>query len=278
MPLLEGKNALIFGIANHRSIGWAIAQALANEGAQLAFTYQDRMEKYVRDLAAKIPGTPVIPCDVQSDEQLDAAFAQAGEVFGGGLDILIHSVAFAPPRELENPFYETTREGFHTALDISAYSLIAMANRAKPLMQARGGGSILTMTYMASERVMPKYNVMAVAKAALECSVRYLAFELGEFNIRVNAISAGPLNTLAARGISALPVSVNIWEWRHPCVVISNRARWAMRPSSSPALMLVPSPAKFSSSTRAITLWELDRRPAQGTRKGHPIGINLSRE
>ena len=200
MPLLEGKKALIFGIANHRSIGWAIAQALANEGAKLAFTYQDRMEKYVRDLAAKIPDTPVIPCDVQSDEQLDAAFARAGEVFGGELDILIHSVAFAPPRELENPFYQTTREGFQTALDISAYSLIAMANRAKPLMQARGG-SILTMTYMASERVMPKYNVMAVAKAALECSVRYLAFELGEWNIRVNAISAGPLNTLAARGI-----------------------------------------------------------------------------
>src|SRR5215472_13151793 len=201
MPLLEGKNALIFRIANHRSIGWAIAQALASEGAQLAFTYQDRMEKYVRELAAKIPGTPVIPCDVQNDEQLDTAFAQAGEVFGGELDILIHSVAFAPPRELENPFYETTREGFKTALDISAYSLIAMANRAKPLMQARGG-SILTMTYMASERVMPKYNVMAVAKAALECSVRYLAYEMGEYNIRVNAISAGALNTLAARGIS----------------------------------------------------------------------------
>ena len=201
MPLLEGKKALIFGIANHRSIGWAIAQALAAEGAQLAFAYQERMEKYVRDLAAKIPGTTVMECDVQSDEQLDAAFAKAGEVFNGQIDILIHSVAFAPPRELENPFVETTREGFHTALDISAYSLVAMARRAKPLMQANGG-SILTLTYMASERVMPKYNVMAVAKAALECSVRYLAFELGEHNIRVNAISAGPLNTLAARGVS----------------------------------------------------------------------------
>ena len=201
MPLLEGKKALIFGIANHRSIGWAIAQALAAEGAQLAFSYQERMEKYVRDLAVKIPGTTVMECDVQNDQQLDAAFAKAGEVFNGQLDILIHSVAFAPPRELENPFVETTREGFHTALDISAYSLIAMAKRAKPMMQANGG-SILTMTYMASERVMPKYNVMAVAKAALECSVRYLAFELGEHNIRVNAISAGPLNTLAARGVS----------------------------------------------------------------------------
>jgi enoyl-[acyl-carrier protein] reductase I len=201
MPLLEGKKALIFGIANHRSIGWAIAQSLAAEGAQLAFSYQERMEKYVRDLAAKIPGTTVMECDVQNDQQLDAAFAKAGEVFNGQLDILIHSVAFAPPRELENPFVETTREGFHTALDISAYSLIAMAKRAKPMMQTNGG-SILTLTYMASERVMPKYNVMAVAKAALECSVRYLAFELGEHNIRVNAISAGPLNTLAARGVS----------------------------------------------------------------------------
>ena len=202
MPLLEGKTALVFGIANHRSIGWAIAQSLAREGARLAFTYQDRMERYVRDLAAQIPNTPVMPCDVQNDNELDAAFAQASEVFGGGLDILIHSVAFAPKQELDNPFFETTREGFHTALDISAYSLIAMAKRARPLMQARGGGSIVTMTYMASERVLPKYNVMAVAKAALECNVRYLAYELGEHNIRVNAISAGPLNTLAARGVS----------------------------------------------------------------------------
>jgi enoyl-[acyl-carrier protein] reductase I len=201
MPLLEGKKALIFGVANHRSIAWAIAQALSAEGAQLALAYQERMEKYVRDLAAKIPNTPVVPCDVQSDEELDAAFAKVGELFGGKLDILIHSVAYAPPAELENPFIQTSRAGFHTALDISAYSLIAMARRAQPMMQA-SGGSILTLTYMASERVMPKYNVMAVAKAALECSVRYLAYEMGEHNIRVNAISAGPLNTLAARGVS----------------------------------------------------------------------------
>jgi len=201
MPLLEGKKALIFGVANHRSIAWAIAQALASEGAQLILAYQERMEKYVRDLATKIPGTQVVPCDVQSDEQLDAAFARTSEIFGGSLDILIHSVAFAPASELENPFVETTRTGFQTALDISAYSLIALARQAAPLMKANGG-SILTLTYMASERVMPKYNVMAVAKAALECSVRYLAFELGEHNIRVNAISAGPLNTLAARGVS----------------------------------------------------------------------------
>jgi enoyl-[acyl-carrier protein] reductase I len=201
MPLLEGKKAFIFGVANHRSIAWAIAQALAAEGAQLVLAYQERMEKYVRDLAAKIPGTELVLCDVQQDDQLDAAFTRAGEIFGGSIDILVHSVAFAPPSELENPFLDTTRAGFHTALDISAYSLIAMAKRAEPLMK-KNGGSIFALTYMASERVMPKYNVMAVAKAALECSVRYLAFEMGEHNIRVNAISAGPLNTLAARGIS----------------------------------------------------------------------------
>ena len=202
MPLLEGKKVLIAGIANHRSIGWAIAQAFAREGAQLVFTYQERMEKYVKELAEKIPDTATILCDVQSDEQIDAAFEKVGELYGGKLDTMIHSVAFAPPQELENPFYQTTRAGFQTALDISAYSLVAMARRAVPLMQTNGGGNMLTLTYMASERVMPKYNVMAVAKAALECSVRYLAFELGEFNIRVNAISAGPLNTLAARGVS----------------------------------------------------------------------------
>src|SRR5579864_6500251 len=149
MALLEGKKALIFGVANHRSIAWAIAQSLANEGAQLVLAYQERMEKYVRDLATKIPGTEVVLCDVQDDNQLDEAFAKTSKIFEGKLDILIHSVAFAPPSELENPFLHTTREGFHTALDISSYSLIAMAKRAQPLMQAKGG-SILTLTYMAS--------------------------------------------------------------------------------------------------------------------------------
>jgi enoyl-[acyl-carrier protein] reductase I len=202
MALLEGKKALIFGVANHRSIAWAIAQSLASEGARLVLAYQERMEKYVRDLAAKIPGTELVRCDVQDDDQLDEAFAKTSSIFDGELDILVHSVAFAPASELENPFMNTTRAGFHAALDISSYSLIAMAKRTQPLMQAKGG-SILTLTYVASERVMPKYNVMAVAKAALECSVRYLSYELGEYNIRVNAISAGPLNTLAARGISS---------------------------------------------------------------------------
>ncbi len=201
MALLEGKTALVSGVANKRSIGWAIAQALSDAGARLAFTYQARMEKMVRDLVDTVPNNPLlIECDAQSDEELDRAFSQADEAFGG-LDILVHSVAFAPPAELEGRFIDTTREGFKTTLDISAYSLIAMAKRAEPLMVKRGGGSIICLTYMASGRVFPKYNVMAVAKAALECSTRYLAYELGPQNIRVNAISAGPLNTLAARGV-----------------------------------------------------------------------------
>lgn len=202
MPLLEGKKALIFGIANKNSIGWAIAQSLAREGAQLALSYIEPMERRVKDLAEQIPGTATFQCDVQKDEELDTAFAQAGEFFGGKLDILIHSVAFAPKEALENLFLQTSRQDFFTALDVSAYSLTAMAKRALPLMQAAGGGSILSLTYQASQHVMPKYNVMAVAKAALECSTRYLAYEMGEYNVRVNAISAGALNTLAARGIS----------------------------------------------------------------------------
>src|SRR5258707_4710699 len=202
MPLLEGKTALIFGVANQYLIAGAIVEFLSREGARLALSYVAPMEKRVKDLAALIPGTETFQCDVQSDEELDAAFVKTGEIFGGKLDILVHSVAFAPKQALENPFTQTSRQDFFTTLDISAYSLTAMARRATPLMQAAGGGSIMTLTYQASERVMPKYNVMAVAKAALECSVRYLAYELGEYNIRVNAISAGALNTLAARGIA----------------------------------------------------------------------------
>lgn len=202
MSLLTGKKALIFGIANKNSIGWAIAQSLAREGATLALSYIEPMERRVKELAEQIPGTVTVQCDVQNDADLDTAFAKTAEFFDGKLDILIHSVAFAPKEALENPFLQTSRQDFFTALDVSAYSLTAMARRAQPLMQAAGGGSMLALTYQASGRVMPKYNVMAVAKAALECSVRYLAYELGEYNIRVNAISAGALNTLAARGIS----------------------------------------------------------------------------
>jgi enoyl-[acyl-carrier protein] reductase I len=200
MGELDGKTALIFGVANHNSIAWAIAQHLAAQGARLAFTYQERMEQNVRKLTADIPGALVLPCDVQSDEELDAAFEQVGREFGG-LDILIHSVAYAPTDDLRGRVSQVSRTGFTTALDISAYSLLAMAKRAEPLMQQRGGGSIVAMTYLGSVRVVPGYNLMGIAKAALEASIRYLAWDLGPSNIRVNGISAGPLRTLSARGV-----------------------------------------------------------------------------
>jgi enoyl-[acyl-carrier protein] reductase I len=206
VPLLEGRRGLIFGVANRRSIAWAIAQALASEGAQLAFTFQgERLEQGVRDLAATVNGTLVLPADVTSDADLDRVFEAVDSAYGG-LDILIHSVAFAPPRTFERPFADTTRDDFRTALDISAYSLIALARRAAPLMERSGGGSVLTMTFNASQRTYPNYNIMAVAKAALEAEVRYLAYELGPRNIRVNAISAGPVRTLAARSITGFTV------------------------------------------------------------------------
>jgi len=206
VPLLEGRRGLIFGVANRRSIAWAIAQALAREGAQLAFTFQgERLEQGVRDLAASINSTLVLPADVTQDADLDRVFETVDETWGG-LDVLVHSVAFAPPRTFERPFAETSRDDFRTALDISAYSLIAMTNRAAPLMAKAGGGAVLTMTFNASQRTYPNYNIMAVAKAALESEVRYLAYELGPRNIRVNAISAGPVRTLAARSITGFTV------------------------------------------------------------------------
>ncbi len=207
MPLLEGRRALVFGVANRRSIAWAIAQALAREGAELAFTFQgERLEQGVRDLAASVGSSLVLPADVTSDTDLDAVFAAVGAAWDGKLDVLVHSVAFAPPATFEQPFAETSRADFATALDISAYSLIAMARRAAPLLEAAGGGAVLTMTFNASQRTYPNYNIMAVAKAALETSVRYLAYELGPRNIRVNAISAGPVRTLAARSIHGFTV------------------------------------------------------------------------
>jgi len=206
MPLLEGRFGLVFGVANRRSIAWAIAQALAREGAQLAFTFQgERIEQGVRELAATVDSPLVLPCDVSRDADLDSVFDSVKEKWGG-LDILVHSVAFAPPQTFERPFADTTRDDFLTALDISAFSLIAMTRRAAPLMEARGGGSVLTMTFNASQRAYPNYNIMAVAKAALEAEVRYLAMELGPRNIRVNAISAGPVRTLAARSITGFTV------------------------------------------------------------------------
>jgi enoyl-[acyl-carrier protein] reductase I len=206
VPLLEGRRGLIFGVANRRSIAWAIAQALASEGVELAFTFQgERLEQGVRDLTRTLGSPLVVSADVTSDADLDRVF-EAVESTWGGLDILIHSVAFAPPQTFEQPFASTSREDFRTALDISAYSLIALTRRATPLMERSGGGAVLTMTFNASQRTYPNYNIMAVAKAALEAEVRYLASELGPRGIRVNAISAGPVRTLAARSITGFTV------------------------------------------------------------------------
>ena len=202
MPDFSGKHALVIGVANKRSIAWAIAQALAASGARLALTYPSaRLEENVRELAATLENPLVLPCDVSSDEQIAALGASLDREFGG-LDAFVHSAAFAKPEDLSAPFSQTSREGFRIALDISAYSFVALAREVRPLMQKRGGGSMLTLTYLGSERVFKNYNVMGVAKAALEASVRYLGAELGADNIRVNAISAGPIKTLAAMGIS----------------------------------------------------------------------------
>jgi len=212
----NGKHGLIVGVANKRSISWAIARAVAGGGARLALTYQgERLEANVRELAEELTDPLILPCDVTSDEQVDAVFETIGREFGG-LDFLVHGVAFAPREELAAPFVHTTREGFRLALDISAYSLVSLSRGAMPLMQVRGGGSILTLTYIGSERVFPNYNVMGVAKAALESSVRYLADDLGPMNIRVNAISAGPIKTLAASGISGFTSILNVYRDRAP--------------------------------------------------------------
>ena len=201
MADLAGKVGLIVGVANHRSLAWAIAQATASAGAKLILTYQGRFEEHVRELAATLDQRPlVLPCDVQSDDEMAAVFAKI-EQEHGGLDFLVHGAAFASRDEITGGFVKTSREGFRQALDISAYSLIALTRGAQPLMAGRGGGSVLTLTFLGSDRVFPNYNVMGVAKAALESSVRYLAADLGPTNIRVNAISAGPVKTLAAAGI-----------------------------------------------------------------------------
>jgi enoyl-[acyl-carrier protein] reductase I len=202
MPVLSGKHALVVGVANKRSISWAITQALAKEGARIALTYPSaRLEENVRELAATLENPLVLPCDVSSDEQI-AQLGRALDGEFGGLDMLVHGAAFAKPEDLDAPFSQTSREGFRIALDVSAYSFVALAREVRPLMQKRGGGSMLTLTYLGSERVFQNYNVMGVAKAALESAMRYLAAELGSDNIRVNAISAGPIKTLAAMGIS----------------------------------------------------------------------------
>jgi enoyl-[acyl-carrier protein] reductase I len=216
MTDLTGKHGLIVGIANKRSIAWAIAQAAAAAGARLAVTYQgERLEENVRELAASLNDPVILPLDVTDEAQIDAVYAAIDREFGG-LDFLVHGAAYARREELTAPFVETTREGFRMALDISAYSLIALTRPAVPLMERRGGGSVLTLTYLGSDRVFPNYNVMGVAKAALEATVRYLAADVGARAIRVNAISAGPIKTLAAAGIAGFSSILQVYRDRSP--------------------------------------------------------------
>jgi enoyl-[acyl-carrier protein] reductase I len=215
--VFEGRKALILGVANKRSIAWAIAKRLADGGAQCAFTFQgERIEKGVRELAETVSSPIVTELDVRDDGAIERVFREVSDVFGGKLDILVHSVAFAAAQDLEGRFTDTPRDRFWLAVDVSAYSLVATARAAEPLMETAGGGSILTMTYLGGERAVPHYNVMGVAKATLDASVKYLAWDLGSKNIRVNAVSAGPVRTLAARSIAGFPTMESIVEERAP--------------------------------------------------------------
>ena len=216
MGILSGKKGVVFGVANKRSIAWAIAQAWHEAGAELAFTYQgERLKDNVQQLAKTFGAdTLITECDVTRDEDIERVFSEVGERFGGGLDLLLHSVAYAPREALEGTFVDTTREAFGVAHDVSAYSLVALARAAAPLMTE--GGSIVAMSYYGAAKVVPHYNVMGVAKAALEASTRYLAYDLGERKIRVNCISAGPVNTLAARGIAGFRSMLNHYEAHAP--------------------------------------------------------------
>ena len=214
MPSLEGKRALVIGVANERSIAWGIAQALQREGARLGFTFLgDALERRVRPLAESVGADLIAPCDVSDDAQIDALFAEVDRVWGG-LDILIHAVAFANRDDLSGRFVDTPRDGFRLALDVSAYSLVAVTRAAEPRM--KDGGTVLTLTFAGSERVFPNYNVMGVAKAALEASMRYLAADVGPSGIRVNAISAGPIKTLSAAGIHGFRDMLHVAEARAP--------------------------------------------------------------
>ncbi len=215
MALLDGKIGIVFGVANKRSIAWAIAQAWAREGARLVFTYQgERLRDNVTELAGAFGGdTLILPCDVTQDDQIAAVFDAVREKYGR-LHLLLHSVAFAPREALEGRFLDTSREAFRIAHDVSAYSLVALARAAAPLMTQ--GGSIIAMSYYGAEKVVPHYNVMGVAKAALEACTRYLAYDLGPQQIRVNCLSAGPVNTLAARGISGFLEMLRHYEQKAP--------------------------------------------------------------
>jgi len=219
MGLMSGRKCLVMGVANKRSIAWGIAQALHREGADLAFTYlNDRLKGNVEELVQTLGGherMPLLPCDVTSDEQIDQVFASLEKEWGK-LDVLVHSLAFARTEDLKKEVSEVDREGYRIAHEISAWSLLGVVRRAVPLMEAAGGGSVITMTYMAANQVVPKYNIMASAKAALECHVRYLAEELGPKNIRVNAISAGPLRTLASSAVGGIHTLQHVVEERAP--------------------------------------------------------------
>ena len=216
MPLLDGKHGLVVGVANKRSISWAIAQAAAAQGARLALTYpSERLGENVRELATQLTHPILAPCDVASDQQIEDLAALLDREFGG-LDFLVHGAAFAPAEALSRPFIDTSRESFRIALDVSAYSLVGLTRALAPLMAKRGGGSVVTLTYLGSQRVFTHYNVMGVAKAALESTVRYLAADLGPQNIRVNAVSAGAIKTLAASGISGFSTILNVYRERAP--------------------------------------------------------------
>jgi enoyl-[acyl-carrier protein] reductase I len=215
MSLLAAKLGIVFGVANKRSIAWAIAQAWHSEGARLAFTYQgERLKENVEELAGAFGAdTLILPCDVTKDDEIAGVFKAVGDRFGK-LHLLLHSVAFAPKAALEGEFVNTSREAFRVAHDVSAYSLVALARAAAPLMTE--GGSIVGMSYYGAEKVVPHYNVMGVAKASLEASTRYLAYDLGPKRIRVNCISAGPVNTLAARGIGGFTEMLKHYEAHSP--------------------------------------------------------------
>jgi len=236
--MFTGKKILVLGVANERSIAWGISQALHAQGAELCFTFvNEAIEKRVRPLAESIGANFVLPCDVQSDPALDALFSEIKKRWGR-LDGIVHSVAYADREDLHNRFCRTSRAGFQLALDVSAYSLVAVAGRAEELMK-ESGGSIITLTYLGSERVVTNYNVMGVAKAALEAGVRYLAADLGASNIRVNAISAGPIKTLAASGIPHFKELLSTFAERAPLkrnvstADVANTALYFLGPLSS---------------------------------------------
>lgn len=219
MGVLDGRKALVMGVANKRSIAWGIATALQREGADLAFNYAiERLRGNVEELVATLPGhetIPVMPCDVTKQDEVDALFAEI-ERRWGKLDILVHCIAFAPVEELKGTFSSVSRNGLLTAIEISAYSLIALTRSAVPLFEKAGGGSVISLTFNAAERVVPSYNAMAIAKAALESETRYLAAELGAKNVRVNTISAGPLKTLAASAVKGISAARELWEEKSP--------------------------------------------------------------